>query len=97
MNEEDLSAIVMTPGLEKAEVGLRIAVQWPSDEVFYEATIVRENQTSKKPYLVEYDTGHYEWLDLHEVEFYLLGGGTRRRNTVVEEESDSDGELVPKA
>lgn len=91
-NEQDLDDIVLSPELEKAEVGVRVAVHWPSDDKFYEATIIRERLTSKKPYYLEYDTGHYEWLDLGKVKFCILGGGTRRRsNTLVEDDvHDSD-------
>jgi len=89
-NEKELSAIVITPDLAKIEVGSRVAVHWPTDSKFYEATIVREDKRRRKPYFLEYNTGHSEWLDLRKVKFCVLGGTRRRTNTLVEEDSDTD-------
>lgn len=94
-NEKELSAIVVSHDLAKVEIGSRIAVMWPADDKYYEATVVRERITSKKPYYLEYDTGHYEWIDLNGTKFYLLGGGTRRRSdTEVDDGSDSDNGAI---
>lgn len=66
-------------------------MHWPDDDKFYEATVVLEDRSRRKPYYVEYDTGHFEWLDLRKIKFCLLGGGTRRRaSTLVEDDFDSD-------
>lgn len=66
-------------------------MHWPADDDYYEATVVTEQNWSEKPFCLEYDTGHFEWVDLRQVKFCVLAGGSRRRSeTVVEDESDDE-------
>lgn len=89
-NHQELSAFVVTPALEKVECGSRLAVLWPADNTFYEATVTHE-RNAKKRFCLEYDNGELEWVDLQERKFRLLKGGIRRRKEVVlEEDSESD-------
>ena len=76
MNEE-IEDIVLTSDLAAVEVGSRVAVYWPNDDQYYEATVTRERNT-KKAFYLEYDDGSSEWIDLRQHRFRLLLG-TRRR------------------
>ena len=91
-DESDLGAIVISLDLAKVQIGSRVAVHWPEDDMYYEATVTRERYATNNLFRLEYDhSDQYEWLDLRHHKFCLLGGGIRRRNyTVVEEENESN-------
>lgn len=89
--EKDLMDILLTRDLAKVSVGSRVAVHWPDDDDYYEATVITEQNWSKTPFELEYDSGHFEWVDLRKVKFCVLASGTRRRSeTVVESDTDDE-------
>lgn len=75
--EKDLSQIILSPELAKVEVGSRVAVLW-EDDTYYEASVTRE-RNKRRPFLLLYDSGDYEWIDLRETKFRLLDSGRKRR------------------
>ena len=89
--EQELGELVVTPDLAKVEIGsTRLALHWPDDDTFYEATVTRK-RNKKDRFLMEYIGGEHEWVDLHERRFRLLAGrNVRQREEVVEDYSDSD-------
>jgi len=88
--EKELAAIVITPELAQVDVGSRLALKWPYDDKYYEATVTCERKHQQR-YCVEYDSGEYEWVDLHQRKFRLVDAQThRRKDEVVEDDSESD-------
>jgi hypothetical protein len=67
---------VESPDLARVDIDTRVAVKWPSNGKYYEATVVRESN-EERPFCLVYDSGEYEWVDLRERKFRLLGEGTR--------------------
>ena len=67
------------PDLVKVEIGSRIAVYWPEDNQYYEATVSRVRHKTSLLHFLEYDDGESEWVDLFQRKFRILPGGTRRR------------------
>jgi hypothetical protein len=79
-NDQSLARIVLSPDLERVDIDTRVAVKWPNNGRYYEATVVRECD-EERPFCVAYDSsGEYEWVDLRERKFRLLGEGTRILN-----------------
>jgi hypothetical protein len=88
-NDKEMEDIVLSPDLAKVEVGSRVAVYWPIDDQYYDATVIRE-RNKKRPLYLEYDDGICEWIDLRKHRFRLLPGGIRRRTDEVVEDEESD-------
>jgi len=66
----------LEPGrVELVEVGTQVAVYWDDDKCYYEATVVKERPEKKKRFLLHYDDGDKEWINLQKVPFYILSGG----------------------
>lgn len=79
-NDQLLAQIVLLPDLSGVDVDTRVAVKWPNNGRYYEATVVCECD-EEWPFCVAYDSsGEYEWVDLRERKFRLLGKGTRILN-----------------
>jgi hypothetical protein len=89
----EMENIVLASDMADVEVGSRVAVYWPGNDQYYEATVTRE-RNKKRPLYLEYDDGDYEWIDLRKHRFRRLAGGTRRRRdkdeVIDDEESDDD-------
>lgn len=81
-----MQQIVLSPELAKVKVGSRISVQWPEDGKFYEGIITQESNEKRKNYLLWYDTGHYEWLDLFQSVFRLVEAKPRRNGLAMEDQ-----------
>ena len=96
--DEDMEDIVLTSDLANVEVGSRVAVYWPNDKQYYEATVTRE-RNKKRPLYLEYDNGDSEWINLGQNVFRLLPGGTRRRwdEDVILDDEESDNDLGSEA
>jgi hypothetical protein len=43
-------------------VGSQVAVHWPDDDDYYEAPVITEQNWSKTPTELEYDSGHFNGL-----------------------------------
>ena len=71
-SRKQLAQIVLPPDLATIDIGSRVAVRWPNNGKYYEATVVRE-RNKKKPFCVAYDNGQYEWIDFRHRKFRLLG------------------------
>jgi Helicase associated domain len=97
-NNGDMENIVLTSDLAAVEVGSRVAVYWPDDDQYYEATVTRE-RNKKLPLYLEYDDGDHEWIDLRQHRFRLLSGGTRRRwdEDDISDDDESDVDLGSEA
>jgi hypothetical protein len=67
------------PDVALVEIGSRIAVYWPLDNRYYDATVSRVRDKTRPLHFLEYDDGESEWLDLSLNKFRILSGGTRRR------------------
>jgi hypothetical protein len=76
--EQELGELVVTPDLAKVEIGSRVALHWPDDDTYYEATVTRK-QEKKDRFLMEYIGGEHEWVDLHERKFRLIAGRNVRQ------------------
>jgi hypothetical protein len=76
---KQLAQIVLSPDVAKIDIGSRVAVHWPKDNNYYEATVTRE-QNNEKPFCVVYDNGQYEWIDFRHRKFRLLEGATHSRH-----------------
>lgn len=76
-NEQSLAKILLSPKLAVIDIDTEISLQWPSDINYYKATIIRERNTNKENYCVSYEEGSYEWVNLRERRFRLIGKGTR--------------------
>ncbi len=72
--EQELGELVVTPDLAKVEIGSRVALHWPDDDTYYEATVTRK-QEKKDRFLMEYIGGEHEWVDLHERKFCIYEVG----------------------
>jgi hypothetical protein len=76
-NEQSLAAIVLSHDLARVDIDTRVAVKWPGNGKYYEATVVRESN-EERPFCLVYDnSGEYEWADLRQRKFRLVGEGTR--------------------
>jgi hypothetical protein len=78
--------IELTADPTDVEIGSRIAVYWPNDDQYYEATVTRKRDKKKRPLYLEYDDENGEWIDLRHHNFRLLNGGTRHRSVNYETE-----------
>jgi formylmethanofuran dehydrogenase subunit A len=67
--EKDLSDILLTHDLAKVTVGSQVAVHWPDDDDYYEATVVTDQNWSKTPIELECDSGHFKWVGLRKASF----------------------------
>lgn len=74
-----MAAIVLSPELEKVQIGSRVAVYKQEDDQYYEAVVSRE-RIDKKPLHLVYTNGNREWLDLRQHSFILLEEQPRRRS-----------------
>jgi hypothetical protein len=58
--------------ISKISVGTRVAVWWPGDEEYYEATVLKE-RAHKLPFQIIYDEDKkVEWIDFRKHKFFLL-------------------------
>jgi DNA mismatch repair protein MSH6 len=73
---------------DKIEIGSRVAVYWPDDDTFYNATVTKVQSDRSKFYL-EYDDGQCEFVDLRNERFKLL--------QVSSEKKRKQGTTVPPA
>lgn len=86
---------MISSDLAKIEIGSRVAVHWPDDDKYYEATVTHERNDNTHSFRLEYEESNtHEWLDLRQHKFCLLGGATRRRrDTLVEDDSETEGDV----
>ena len=70
-NNKEMSLIAVSPELAKVKIGSRVAVLWPDDDKFYEATVTQE-RNNRRPLHLVYDDGKCEWIDLRQQNFRLL-------------------------
>ncbi len=54
--------MLLTHDLAKVSVGSQVAVHWPDDDDYYEAPVITEQNWSKTPTELEYDSGHFNGL-----------------------------------
>ena len=52
--------------------GSRIAIYWPDDGKYYPGTVEKQRGNDPSQFLVLYDDGEEEWIDLNEEKFRLL-------------------------
>jgi DNA mismatch repair protein MSH6 len=65
---------------QKVSLGDRIAVYWPDDDEYYNATVTKQrsnpnanpNNGNQSNFYLEYDDGQCEWIDLAQERFRLL-------------------------
>jgi hypothetical protein len=58
--------------LHMIKVGTRLEIFWPLDDVYYPATIVKQDEKNPCKVEVSYDDPMEEWIDLTEHDFNLL-------------------------
>jgi len=66
---KSVSCGTLKPEFAKVQVGSRLEVHWPYDDMFYEATVTHKEKTRC---CVVYDSGEYEWIDHHQRSFRLV-------------------------
>ena len=66
---------------KKAKAGDRISVCWRDDELFYNATIQKQQENTSYFHLVYDDDGAQEWLDLSRETIKLLDGEKKKKPT----------------
>ncbi len=69
-----MSDHVVSPELEKVQIGSRVEVLWSDDEEYYRATVTQEQMSKKRPLSLVYDDGDSEWVDLRQHKFRLVEG-----------------------
>jgi hypothetical protein len=69
-----MSDHVVSPELEKVQIGSRVEVLWSDDEEYYRATVTQEQMNKKRPLSLVYDDGDSEWVDLRQHKFRLVEG-----------------------
>lgn len=75
--EQNLAEIVLSPKLAAIDIDTEISLQWPSNNNYYKATVILERNNKEDNFCVLYENGDYEWVDLRERKFRLIGKGTR--------------------
>jgi hypothetical protein len=67
------------PDVVQVEIGSRVAVYWPQDNQYYEATVTRVRDKTRLLHFLEYDDGESEWIDLDQNKFRILPKGPCRQ------------------
>ena len=67
-----MSELVVSPELDKVQIGSRVEVLWSDDEEYYQATVTQEQRSKKRPLSLVYDDGEREWIDLRQHKFRLI-------------------------
>mmetsp|Transcript_35474 Transcript_35474/g.50291 ORF Transcript_35474/g.50291 Transcript_35474/m.50291 type:complete len:424 (+) Transcript_35474:1404-2675(+) len=65
-------------------VGTRISVYWEDDEAYYAGVIAEERMDKKKNYLVKYDDGEEEWVNLSKEQYTVLFEDTKVADAAVD-------------
>lgn len=67
------------PDVAQVEIGSRVAVFWPQDNLYYEATVTQIRDKTRLWHLLDYDDGRSEWTELDQCKFRVLPEGIRHR------------------
>jgi hypothetical protein len=70
-NGMDLAVDLMS----KIKIGCRVEVFWSDDHCYYPGTITKQRANifqAQKPFLIEYDDGYSEWIDLRDHVFRMI-------------------------
>jgi hypothetical protein len=69
------------------KTGTRVAVYWPLDDKYFDATVVQSHPRTSNYFFLMYDDNESEWIDLNTVKYRVLAASTGDSKPVAKKQS----------